>query len=231
VQKVTLKAYLPKEIKPEEIVDKQDLEMAYDTQQGSYFVYQEYELKPGETIEKQVELKDIWNIPGKEIDSMRSEVNKLEALLKNTESAERVAFLKDSIEGRLDQINESQKNVPSNPERHISEYRDNLKILESVKQDMTLARSLLSQAKLLPTAVVWRLILAIIIFLGVLGTAFYFIWHGQLKSINESMPEQKAEPFTQRQQPQRHQAQEEEKSAGGDDIEKILGEEKPKEKE
>ncbi len=37
-QKADVKAYLPKEIQPEHILDKEDLEISYDTQQGSYYV-------------------------------------------------------------------------------------------------------------------------------------------------------------------------------------------------
>ena len=182
-QKAEVKTYLPKEIKPDDVLDRGDLDLAYDTQQGSYFVFGEYELTPGEVLEREIELKDIWTIPETEIESLRSEANKLQDLLKNTEFMDRIAFLKEGIESKLNQIVESQKNPPPNPERHISDHRENLKILEAVKTDLTLARSLLSQAKPLPTSVVWRLILAIIGFLAVLGGSFYFIWQRQSKVI------------------------------------------------
>lgn len=183
VQKVNVKAYLPKEVKPEDIVDKGDLEIAFDNQQGSYYVYGEYELKPGEQIERDIELRDIWIIPPAEIETLRAETAKLSDMLKNTEFSDRVTFLKNSIDSKFNQIIENQKNVPPNPERHISDYRDNLKVLESAKADLALARNLLSQVKPLPGAMVWRLIVAIIIFLGVLAASFYFIWQKQVKAI------------------------------------------------
>jgi len=182
-QKVMLKAYLPKEIKPEDVVDKEDLDIAYDTQQGSYYVFKEYEIKPGEFLEKDVELKDVWAIPEREIISIRQESAKMRDLLKETDLAERIDFLKNSIDSKLDQIMENQLNAPANPERHISNYRDNLKMMESVKQDMVLARSFLAQGRGLPTATIWKLLFAVITFLGLLGASFYFIWHKQLKSI------------------------------------------------
>jgi len=187
VQKVPVKAYLPKELKPEDIVDKGDLSITYDTQQGSYCVYAEYELKPGEVLEKTIEIKDIWIIPRAEIDSYRQESVKLAGLFKNTDFAERVSFLKKSVDSKLDQIIENQKNSPANPERHISDYRENLKILEAVKSDLVLARSMLSQIRPLPTAVVWNLIVGIVVFLGVLGLAFYFIWRRQFSIITKDV--------------------------------------------
>ena len=50
------------EVKPKDIIYKGDLEIAYDTQQGSYYVFGEYEIKPLETLEKEIEIKDIWLI-------------------------------------------------------------------------------------------------------------------------------------------------------------------------
>jgi predicted HicB family RNase H-like nuclease len=182
-QKVKVKAYLPKEAKPEHIVDRGDLDVAYDTQQGSYYVYGEYELKPMEVLDKDIELRDIWVIQSAEIESMRAETVKIAGLLKNTEFSDRIVFLKNNIESKLNEIVESQKNPATNPEKHISQYRENLRILESVKMDLSLARSLLSQAKAVPTVVVWRLVLAIVIFLGLIGASFYFIWQKQVKAI------------------------------------------------
>lgn len=215
-QKVMVKAYLPKEAKSEDVVDKDDLEVAYDTQQGSYYAYGEYELKPGATIEKNLELNDIWIIPAADIDSVRMETVKLEGLLKNTEFSERIAFLKSGIDAKLKQITESQLSSPANPERHISEFRENVKLLEAARSDLVLARSLLSQARSFPTIIVWRLIIAIVIFLGILGISFYFIWHRQLKVIAESTPFAKEEGTGEGATSARHDAEGEKKEEMGD---------------
>ena len=226
-QMISIKTYLPKETKPEDILDKADLEVAYDTQQGSYFVYGDFNLEPGELLEKDVELVDIWNVSASEIESLRSETAQLKDLLSKTEFAERADFLKESIESKLARIVENQLNAPANPERHISDYREHLRILESAKEDMLLARSLLSEAKSFPTVVVWRLIIGIIIFLGILGISFYFIWHKQLKSITDTMPEAKEEPSVAegaQEAPPEAEAGGEKKTEA-DDIEKIIKEE------
>ncbi len=183
LQQVPVKAYLPKEAKPEDIVDMGDLEIAYDTQQGSYYVFGEYELKPQEVIEREIEIRNIWVIEELEIASLRQEIIKLHEMLRNTEFADRIIFLKNSIEAKLNEISQKQEDVPPNPQQGISDYRNNLKILESVKADLVLARSLLSQAKPFDWKVTWKVVLGIIIFLGVLGLSFYLIWHKQLKAI------------------------------------------------
>ena len=221
-QKVMLKAYLPKEAKPEDVIDKEDLDIAYDTQQGCYFVSHEYEIKPGQFIEKDVELKDIWTIPQTDIESLRQEMAKMKDLLKNTDYGERIEFLKTSIDNKLNQIVESQANVPTNPERHIFNYRDNLKMMDLVKQDMTLARSLLTQGTGLPAATTWKLLFAIIAFLGLLGVSFYIIWNKQLKSIiNDTLIGEETKKAQAEIRAESHKA-EEEKPPGSGDIEDII---------
>jgi len=227
VQKVAIKAYLPKETKPEDILDKSGLEVAYDTQQGNYFVYGDYDLEPGELMEKDIELVDVWTIPVGEIESLRLENLQLEEMLSKTEYADRAEFLKKSIESKLDQISENQADSPANPERHISDYRENIRILDSAREDMLLVRSLLTEAQSLPTVTVWRLIIAIVVFLGILGISFYFIWHKQLKSIIKETPEVKDASSTEEaktEEPKEHQA-EGDKKVEADDIEKIIKEE------
>ena len=184
-QKVPVKAYMPKETKVEDIVDKGDLDVAYDTQQGSYYVYGEYELKPGEVLEKDIEIRDVWVIPESEIESLRAEVRKTSELLKNTDFKDRATFLKDSVETKLNQIIERQKAPPANPEHHISQFRDNRTTLEDAKKDLALARTMLSQVKPLSTTIIWRLIVGIVIFLGILAGTFYIVWHKQLKTITQ----------------------------------------------
>jgi hypothetical protein len=232
-QKVPVKAYLPKETKPEDVIDRADLDIAYDTQQGSYYVSGEYELKPGETVERSIEMRDIWVIPDAEIQTLRSEVNKISAMLKNTEFADRISFLNNSIDSKLNQIVENQKNAPPNPERHISDYRDNLRILESVKTDLALARSLMSQVKPTMSAkTIWHLIIGIILFLGLLGGGFYFVWQKQLKVITQEgtfyVPGN--EQPTSSVKPKRREAKTEQGNIEAKDIENIL-KEKPKEEE
>jgi len=182
IQKVPLKSFLPREVKPEDVIDKDDLDIAYDTEQGVYYVYNTYEVKPGEFLEKDVELKDIWVIPDSEIDALHKEAAQMEQLLKDTDYYERVAFLRKGIDSKLNDITESQKNSPANAELHISNYRDNLRILELVKQDLLMERSFLTlQSNGISHAVFWRLFLGVIGFLALFIVGFYFIWQRQLK--------------------------------------------------
>jgi hypothetical protein len=182
-QIVPVRAYLPKEAQPEDIIDQGGLDIAYDTQQGSYYVFGEYELKPQEVREWEIEIRNIWVIDTAEIESLRQETAKAYEMLRGTEFADRITFLKNSIESKLNEISQRQEDTPANPQQSISDYRNNLKILESVKADLALVRGLLTQAKPFDWRVTWKVIFGIIVFLGLLGLSFYFIWYKQLKAI------------------------------------------------
>ncbi len=220
-QKVPVKAYLPKEAKPEDIIDKGDLEVGYDTQQGSYYVYGEYELKPLETLEKEIELRDIWVIPPGELESLRLEAEKINKLLKNTEFAERIKFLYHTIITKLNEVEQRQKVPKANPEDHISQYRNNLQLLDSAKADLAVARAMLNKARPFSTAVIWKLILFILIFLGILGLSFYLLWQKQVGFLAAKGAPQEEKPGEFKPKEER-KAEEGKKEVKSEDIEKIL---------
>jgi len=183
-QGVTVKAVLPREVKPEDVVGKKDdLEIVYDAQESCYTAYGRFELKPGETLERNIEIRNIWVIPDSEIEGVKKDLAKLSDLLTNTRFSERLAFLKDSIESKLNQIIESQKVLPSNPEQLISNYRENLKILESAKADLALMRSFLTQLRIFPATAIWRIIFLIIVFLGLLSGILFLFWQKKIKDV------------------------------------------------
>jgi len=73
---VPFKTYLPKEIRPENIVDKGDLELAFDPAEGAYYVFKTYELDPKETVSVEVEMQDVWRIPQEELNRVRAEAQR-----------------------------------------------------------------------------------------------------------------------------------------------------------
>lgn len=190
-QTVPIKVYLPMETKPEDIIYKEDLEVGYDTQQGSYYVHGEYTLKPKEVLEKEVELKDIWVIDETQIASLRQEGKDIVEAFKKTDYSEKAALLYQSIDKKLNEVAEMQKASSVSPGYHISNYRNSLSLLNSAKADLLAAKTLL--AEISPKGLAkftWKIILFIIIFLGVLGLGFFFIWQRQTKIEAEQKPQE-----------------------------------------
>lgn len=191
VQTVTIKAYLPLEIKPEDVIYKDDLEVIYDTQQGSYYVYGEYELKPKEVLEKEIELRDIWVIDASQIAMIRQEAKEILEGFKKTNSIARATALYDGIDKKLKDVEQMQAIASASPGYKISNYRNSLTLLNSAKADLLAAKTLL--AEITPRGMAkltWKIILFIIIFLGILGGGFFFVWQRQTKLEAEQKPQE-----------------------------------------
>lgn len=181
-QTVPIKVYLPVEIKPEDVIYREDLDIAYDTQQGSYYVFGDYELKPKEVLEKEIELKDIWVIEETHLAAWRKEADEILTAFKNTPYNQKAELLYKSIDRKLKEIEDIQAIPKPNPTQHISDYRYCLTLTVSVKSELASAKTLLSEVS--PQEKVqlsWKIILFIIGFLGVLSLGFYIIWQRQAK--------------------------------------------------
>lgn len=228
---VPFRAYLPREIKPEHVMDMGDLEIAFDPKEGVYYVFKDFLLEPRETVQVEVELEDVWKIPAVEITTLREEAVKAAKILARTDYHERASYLKNSIESKLNQVEQTQKAANPNPGGYISDYRESLKVLESVRQDLTAARDLMAQAKTIAPMVTWKLVIAVVIFLGVLGLVFFFIWQRQIKTLAELSedyagpvgPYDASRPPLRREEAERREVKEE-KRPGLSDLEDRLKE-------
>ncbi|MDD5119990.1 MAG: hypothetical protein PHR84_01610 [Candidatus Omnitrophica bacterium] len=181
-QVVSIKVYLPLEVKPEDVIYKGDLEVIYDTQQGSYYVYGEYPLKPKEVLEKEIELKDVWIIDPNQIAMIRQDASVILEEFKKTEFYDRAKLLYDGIDKKLKEVEAMQNMSEASPGYKISNYRNSLSLLNSAKADLLAAKTLL--AEVAPKGMAkftWKIILFIIVFLGILGAGFFFVWQRQTK--------------------------------------------------
>lgn len=181
-QTVPIKVYLPLEVKPEHVIYKGDLEIAYDTQQGSYYVFGDYEIKPQEVLEKEVEIKDIWVVDEAEIVSLHKEAKETFSGFSKTAYAEKADLLYKGVEKKIKEVEDMQKIPVTNPAQHISNYRYCLSIVNSVKTDLVSAKTLLAEVAPKGLAkLTWKIIVFIIGFLGILSLGFYIIWQRQAK--------------------------------------------------
>lgn len=185
-QVVPIKVYLPVEVKPEDVIYKGDLEVAYDTQQGSYYVFGEFLLAPKEVLEKEIEIKDVWVIDPAEVALLRQEAKDILDGFKKTKYYERAQLLYSGIDKKLKEIEEVQDLSSASPGYKISNYRNCLSLINSAKADLLAAKTLLSEASPKGMArFTWKVILFIVIFLGVLGGGSFFIWQRQSKLESE----------------------------------------------
>jgi len=187
-QTATLKAYLPKEATAEDVVDLADLKIDYDIQKGLYFVHQRYELGPGESISREIEIRDVWVISRAEIDSLLSQAKELAEKLKGTTYYDMAVALREDIESKARDILERQERaMDALPQTHIGAYRKNVKILDSTNIKLARLEKMLAETKTATGAkaerihvkATWKLIVAMIVVLGLLSFIFFFIWNRQ----------------------------------------------------
>jgi hypothetical protein len=190
-QTATLKAYLPVESKPEDIVNLGDLSVAYDIQENLYYVFKEFELSPGEMAKRQIELKDIWVISEKELNAALERANDMLQDLKGSSFYSKALPIRDSIQTRVSEIIDAQKKaMDALPDTHIAVYRSNMKTFNLIKDDLARIEAMLLQAK--PAVGValnkvfvktsWWIILMVVLSLGALSFGLFIMWHKQAKA-------------------------------------------------
>ncbi len=187
-QQAMLKAYLPKEAKPEDIIDLGDLKIDYDITEGLYYVYKEFELAPGESAMRQIEIEDVWVITREELDSLSARAKELVEQLRETAYIETAIGQQRDIGDKItDILAEQEKAMDAIPQTHIAAYRRNQKSVDSIEDTLAKLEQKVIEVKVISGPPVgrvsvrasWWVILAVIISLGVLSLIFFIIWHRQ----------------------------------------------------
>ncbi len=187
-QNALLKGYLPKEATPADVVELGDLKIDYDITKALYYVYKQFELAPGESVSRQLEIKDIWLIAERELDSLIARARKLVEALRETTYAEAAAALEEYVVDKAAEILERQNAaLDALPQTHIAVYRENVKILDGIKgalarlEKMSLEIQLSAggAGKRVTVRATWFLILGVVVALGLISLVFFIIWQRQ----------------------------------------------------
>ncbi len=136
-QVVPVKVYLPKEVSPKDIMYFDDLKLEYDSENGMYFVGGEVELGPGQSMTKRVEMEDIWIFKEEQLSSFVKQAKEMASQLEETSHSEEAASLVLSIEQKVQDIIEKQKQPEANPGEHIRAYRERIPTIAAIVQDLT----------------------------------------------------------------------------------------------
>ena len=187
-QKALLKAYLPEEVKPEDVVDLGDLEIDYDIEKALYYVYKEFELEPGESVSRSIEIKDVWLISRAQLDSLTGRTRELVEALKKTAYFDTALTLQSDIEEKSGEVLDKQeKALDALPQTHIAVYRENTAMLGSMKTMLAGLEKMFVESKIAAGAATekisikatWWVILGVIIALGLISFIFLIIWQRQ----------------------------------------------------
>lgn len=186
-QKVNIKYYLPTELRKEQIIKYDpELKIDYDPVEDSLYASGEITLVPNETRTFLVEVEDIWSFKQEEIDSLKTQVNELTTLLKNTGSFAQATSIKSDIVVTLDKILLRQNQAVS-PENRIQTYRESLLEMNGIEQKIISLKELVVRSGTnsgvfgffgeIQTITLWGIILIV-----VAGFAFLTIYLSALRS-------------------------------------------------
>lgn len=136
---VSIHSNLPRRVGPDDVMDSAGLEIGYDVRNSIYFVHGEVEVGPRDFVPYEIQIKDIWVIPGEELDLLRKQADSLAGQLKDTKHADLSEGAKKQIKTGLELIEVRQvENAikPGNVVKHINAYEVNLQALSVVRKDL-----------------------------------------------------------------------------------------------
>jgi len=207
-QKLPIKIDLPQEVKPDDIIEKGELQVQYDDKSSTYFLFnKEIILKPKETRVFNVLVRNVWVIPQGQLDEFKQTAAMLLKRLQNSEYFETGKKLVEGINQKLSAIALKQNDETISQKQRIGAYRHHLQMIEQVKEDLTKMEKLLTfqggppipemlkeskvKSDAPSTKTTWFIIFGILIGLGAMGAQFYFIWHRRAAAEKRGLESQK----------------------------------------
>lgn len=203
-QTIPLEAYLPREAGPDDILDLGDFTLDYDVEKGAYYVYEVVDLEPGQTLERSIRLRDIWQISQRDLEDLSVKARELVRSLEESGHFEMANQLSQDIERKQTEIVRAQVGLgDAMPQMRIATYRANKEKLKKIEENVNQLERLLMEQRLaeaadsslrVPAERSWAIIWGVIIVLGVLSLIFFIIWNkqaGALRSSDEEGPEEK----------------------------------------
>lgn len=205
---IPVKIDLPSEVKPDDILEKGDLEVVYDDQRSIYFLFNgEVTLKPQETRVFNVLVRNVWFIPQQELDELKTYTGLLMERLKGSEYETAGQRLADIIYQKLEAIDARQKDETVGQKQKIGLYRINLQTVAEIKEHLTKLEKIMSfqggppvpemlqESKLKSdspsTKTTWLIVFSIIVFLALMAAQFFFTWHRRSVSEKDFQSAQK----------------------------------------
>lgn len=200
-REVEVKQLLPAGIVREDVLDSGEFEVRYDAEAKRYAVSRRVTLQPEEQRAFVIRLRDIWVFDENELQLLDERAEEIRGKLAGTRFEVEGELLRQRVAKNIQTLLELQRAAAIGkvdiPE-HISAFDRNQVRYEIVRDDANALEQMLSiiagSAILddrmigvpLDVAILWKVILVIISFVGALTLAFLVIWTSQLKKIRQA---------------------------------------------
>jgi len=143
--KMTVRAYLPKEITSLDVINKLDFQLLYDSDKERFYIENEDNFEPREEKKYEITLRDVWHISKAELDFLRDQSEKLLSRFKGTPYLQFAEQTVQSIIEILDSVWNLQQEVQESEaiEDRIRAFVINHQRLELVKKKIKELQDLL----------------------------------------------------------------------------------------
>lgn len=198
-QEFVVRYFLPKGITREDVLDDAGMTIVYDEQQELFLARRTVELEPGQTVEYEIKLRDIWLIEPEVLQGFKTRarqgVDKLQGEAYATHGnvlLARINTMVDLMVSRQDEARVPEASIPD----HISAFDRNQDLLELTKADVMELENLLAiisdqiiietgKPKGVPPSLttIWKVIFAMVTFVAGMSLVFLVIWTVQLRKI------------------------------------------------
>ena len=131
----TVKYSLPPELKAEDILDTNGLELDYSVDDASYYVHGNVTLQPKETKTYRVHVKDIWKVTPEQTAQIKKEIEDGYAQLGKVYDQAKADLLKEQLNAKLNAIVEDQNSKAESIQRRMDSFRAHVKEMNRVKSD------------------------------------------------------------------------------------------------
>lgn len=129
------KYYLPLEVKPEYVVNREDFDIKFDEEKRKPYLFKEEEFEPGQKRRYEIGIKDVWFVDEKDIKGLNDRAVYANDFLKESRFEKTAQYLFERCQGKLNEITESQK-VQRQILEHISAYRNNVELFDGARKDV-----------------------------------------------------------------------------------------------
>ena len=144
-QTVPIKSYLPKGIRPENVLDTGGLEVGYDVKKGQCYVRKEVVLPAKESVSYNVVIDDIWLVNEEDLERRRNYTYKLRDQLLRSDYAGTAKAVAGEIEAMIQSVRDKQEeNLVEKvaPVEHIGAYELNQETIARIKESIGVLESL-----------------------------------------------------------------------------------------
>ena len=134
-KETTVKYNLPGELKSEDVVDTNGLELDYNVNDANYYVHGVVVLEPKESKTFKIQVKDVWKVTPAQVDDLKKQIDEGYARLGKVHDAEKADVLKDQLVKKLDYILDQQNTKAESVEKRIDSYRTYANEIKRIQTD------------------------------------------------------------------------------------------------